>query len=221
MQANIQNTPLLNFNQNINTVTSGSNIGLNPIFSIIDSNLQQLKLLTNNTIFGGGIKDENVAIAGITSVSTNLTMDTINQIGQVDTSASTNDQVVSVSTSITVFKPNQKLHIAWGGRSQPLINGTSGTPISASRPLFTIEISSVSNFSSILATASCNSNGHFYGATAGTVDSWFFFGNPAQKSQVFTLATAGTYYLRVRGGHSGNYVQTSRVIESFITYIFN
>lgn len=221
MQANITNTPLLNFQQDINTITVGSNIGLNPIFTIIDGNFQQLRLLTNNTLAGGGLKDENIAIAGITSQSTNLTMDTVEQVGQVDTSASTNDQVTALSFSLTTPKPNQKIFFNWGGRSMPIVNNISGLAISASRPLFKIEVSNSATFSSILFSADANSNGHFYNSTLSNPDTWFFFGNPTNRSKIFTATTAGTYYIRIRGGHSGNFVQTSRVVESFCSYIFN
>lgn len=223
MQANITPTPLLNFGQDINTTTIGSNIGLNPIFGIIDSNLQQFRTLTNPSLAGGGIRDENIAQASITNVSTNLTMDTINQVGSVNTNSGSVENATAIVNGITTLKPNQKILFIFGAKVKPVNNQfINGSP--ESRMQAVLSVSTTSVFTSVLASATGTSEGHFQTVNNGVVAggaSNFFLGKNPNRGVVITFPSAGNYFVRLQGGHSGNYVNQTEISEGYISYIMN
>ncbi len=223
MQFNYSNIPLINFGQQVVSSTIGTNIGINNITGIIQSMFNSIRTLTDKTQVGGGIRDENIAVQGITNISTDLTMETVKQAGEINTNAGTQELVTVINTSVVTNKPNTKIHITWSGRCYPVVNSTTGEPAySASRPRFVIEISTSPTFSSILATDDVSMTGTQHNAnnTIGA-DSWFWHGQTGTSATVFTLSTTGTYYIRLRSGHSGNYVQTSRATSGKITYHLN
>jgi hypothetical protein len=204
-------------NQNVNTTTVGPNVGLNFIFQAIYNYLKNDILKKFNPLaVGGGIAADNIQIAAVDSSHLNVDCDTVEQSTSLDTAAGSNEFRISINPfAITTKRPNQKIMIAWGGRVIPIVQGPS-IDSAESRNVHTIKCSVNGFFTSeAFSNTVTQANPNFRGFTPyGS----FFQGLTASKTKVFTIPTAGVYYLRLDSGHSGNFTQTSRVSECFITY---
>lgn len=208
---------LLNTVQQIVTSTIGSNIGLNNIIQQLVINLDNIEIILDKTKPSGGIDDLNIRTAGITNVSTNLIMDTIKQVAEVDTATANISIIPIITTTVTTFKPNQKIHISIGGVSRPM-NNTVVNLLSQSRP----RVNAVVSFNNmVVGTINLSQSNNNRATTAGNTDSWAFLGISAARSEVLNLATVGTYTILVEAGHSGNFAQQSRVADVYLTYFLN
>lgn len=208
--------PLLNFAQQIVTNTVSSNIGLNNIFAVIDANLESIRNLTDSSLAGGGISDQNIRISSISSVSTNLTMDTVIQGAIVTTAMAGADNVTAINFTITTNKPNTKIKFGWGckvkGTTNGIVNGSA-----ESRPQAFCQVSTNVGFTGIIFNGNVTAQNNNYNNALSS----FFQGPVLYKEQVVTIPVAGVYFVRLNAGHSGNFTQQSEIGEGIVSYQFN
>lgn len=144
--------PILNFNQEIVTSTISNNVGLNNVINIQLQNNQAIRTLTDKNITGGGLSDDNVRQMGLTNISTNLFIDSIEQVTtqslNVLGGGSGNFSLEKVMANGTIpnVLTNKKIHFVFSGvmrvTSAPITPVVDGT-------LF-IQVSNLASFSSIL-----------------------------------------------------------------------
>ncbi|MGL5964727.1 MAG: hypothetical protein ACRCZ2_10085 [Fusobacteriaceae bacterium] len=211
-------TPILNFNQEIRTNTSGANIGLNQIITSLDSNFDELELLTNKNLVGGGLSDENIKIAGITNISTNLLMNTVDQAGNLDVnyagtgSYSESAKIQLLNGSFTTPTTNKKVSV-FSDVGALIVSNSPDTTIA----YIELQLSTSPTFTSILTQRAI-----YYGIT-GVPQFASRRQFPVHIST--TLPTATTYYFRLRawvGGVEPNlFSATFRFLDSKATYFLN
>lgn len=198
-QFNKLTAPLLNYNQKINTITVASDIGLNNIFSIYDANFEDLRRLTNNTIAGGGLSDQNISNLGISNVSTNLYTDVWIQGGDIAMNVLINGAgnfaptQILINGSLTTPVANKKVTIFSSVEWVVTDSAVSSQVAVETR----IEVSVSPTFSSILASKNIRKV-----VLSAANNIWTY--DAISDVLLVTVPTQTVLYFRVLGLMSGN-----------------
>ena len=211
MQFNKIVVQTLAYAQRILTSTVGTELGINQLISTINGNFDALQNLTNNTLSGGGLSDENVKVNGLTNVSTNLTEDYGEQVGGLQVSVLANGQgnfgntVTPVNRSITTPTANKKVTVV-GVTEFQVTDGAAGASVNSN---IILEMSYSSAFTSLIKfkqfTPLILPSGN------GT---WTFQSIPFLVSA--TCPVASQVYYRVKVGASGNETVVFNVINTTV-----
>lgn len=199
MQFNKLTAPNLTTGQLINTASVGSDVGINNINAVHNSNFENLVILTNKTIIGGGLSDDNIKKASITSESTTLNTKISEQSVdmRIDTNTNGSGQFgidrLLINDSIFVPNNNKVLNIDTYFNINVLLS-----PINESvaiEYIFTFSYSPV--FVSTIATKFIRLK-----VLKGAGNIWNFA--PEYPFAPVTIPTAGVVYYRIVGTMSGN-----------------
>jgi hypothetical protein len=193
----------LNFAQKVVTITTGSDIGINNILQIIESNFDDIKRIFDPSIAGGGINGENINTQTISSKHTNF--DFVEQGNQnfiaINKTAQPHVEAVVLNGAFLTTVPNKKyLVIVETAYEKADNNNLDGCLYNSA-----IDFSTSSSFP--------NSTLQTYGSIAGLgMIPESAYGNhrrPLVHTHIITIATAGVTYYRVRalidgGAQTGN-----------------
>jgi hypothetical protein len=207
--------PNLNFNQEIVTSTISTNIGLNNIINIQQQNNQAIRTLTDKSISGGGLSDDNVRQMGLTNISTNLFIDSIEQVGNSSLSVLTNGfgnfsaNLVMANGTIANVLANKKLMFVF---SSTLKVTQAPTNPDVDSQLF-IQVSNLVSFSSILYSREISQE--LFKSTVNNQPNW------ATRSLCGTgkyiNLTNQTLYYRLMCRMSGNSISTADFYNGICT----